>query len=375
MKPNRMVSEADIVHGTPIPTSDPTWHSPDPGEVLDRGHLVEIASHCISIYSTAANIYRNLAKMGETSPVTVFWGGLCEEIEKQRAYWDKVLELLRDGNAKLELLDSSQRSLRQMDYVSSMVSQLLQSINTKDTLADAFIKTHCLQVFLLHPMLLELNEMASAGVFRNVDEFDHAKHLTRFFFGLEEFGSDVVVSDGFKESLERLWGCKNKLIVENKEDNVTGALNRKGLFREMGNLANLAQRNQYTIAILMFHIENAEALYKEGSSEVADHMLSELVISLKAIFRQSDVVGRYDFSTFLVYLSQVKQQFLYEIADRLMDRASLIQKNGLSLSVFLGGSYGSLGGDDARSLQTYIDAAEDCLWRARLSRKNRVLIE
>jgi GGDEF domain-containing protein len=109
--------------------------------------------------------------------------------------------------------------------------------------------------------------------------------------------------------------------------------------------------------------------------KTADEVVQRFYNGIKPGIRVSDIIGRYDFSTFLIYLSKVHHQYLYEIAHRFAESTQSIHKAGFVLSVHIGGSYGPIRGETGQGIGTYLTRARDCLMRAKLSRTQRIIIE
>ena len=126
---------------------------------------------------------------------------------------------------------------------------------------------------------------------------------------------------------------------------------------------------------MLVGVENMNELYTSFDFKAANEVVYRFYGGLKPGIRVSDVIGRYDFSTFLIYLSKVNHQYLYDIAERFAETTQSIYKAGFTLSVHIGGSYGPIRSETAQQIEYYLNKARDCLMRARLSRTQRVIIE
>jgi diguanylate cyclase (GGDEF)-like protein len=205
-----------------------------------------------------------------------------------------------------------------------------------------------------------------------------------FVSGVKTCWRDNVSYAALAESLDRLHKANRELLDREKSDIPVTVPNLKETLRTIRPLASLAQRNNYPIAVLLVSIDNIDELYSDQYYEGADKAVNAIFSIINSATRDSDVVGRYDFRTFVVYLSNVKQTFLNTISRRLIKHIFIREIPGFTASMSIGGSYGRFREDLRKEsnnyilrkeLNNYIKKAADCLARARMATTNKVLIE
>jgi len=240
---------------------------------------------------------------------------------------------------------------------------------------DYFYLAYSLEVQLIHPTLCSLPESVMLVPDREVVKWDYQINLKSFLAGMKKHCEPHYLHEALADSLERMWIQNRRLDQQNSVDPVTGSYSRRSLQRIISAFSSLAERDGHNVAVIMIGVENMHDLYTTFDLKTADEVVQRFYNGIKPGIRVSDIVGRYDFSTFLVYLSKVNHQYLYDIAQRFSEAAQSIYKAGFVVSVHIGGSYGMVRGQAGQRIGHYLTRARDCMMRARLSRTQRIVIE
>lgn len=336
--------------------------------------LGEVVRTCWVIYQKASDAYRVLANSVMSDELSQLWRDMAEGLKKHILYWQKMSERIK-RNPNIEVLGNPYGAIDQLREVESRIDTIQESCTAFRNVMDYFYLAYSLEVQLIHPVLCSLPESVLSLPGKEMVKWDYHTNLKCFLSGMRKHCESSYLHEAMMDSLERMWGQSRQLAQQNSVDPVTGAYNRRLLTKVISSYSSLAERDGQNVAIIMIGVENMYELYSTFDLKTADEVVHRFYNGIKPVIRVSDVMGRYDFSTFLVYLSKVNQQYLYDIAERFSEATQTIHKAGFVLSVHIGGSYGQIRHQAGQNLGTYLTRARDCLLRSRLSRTQRIIIE
>jgi diguanylate cyclase (GGDEF)-like protein len=339
-----------------------------------EGSLSEVIHACRDIYQKGAEAYRVLANNTMSEEISDLWRSLAEGLNKHIMYWEKISERIEKGQA-IEVLGNPYEALSQLRDVEAKIDKIQESCTAFRSVMDYFYLAYSLEVQLTHPALCSLPESVMLVPDREIVKWDYQTNLKGFLAGMKKHCESHYLHEALVDSLERMWSQNRRMDQQKSVDPVTGAYNRRSLQKVISSFSSLAERDGHNVAIIMIGVENMHDLYTTFDMKTADEVVQRFYNGIKPGIRVSDILGRYDFSTFLIYLSKVHHQYLYEIAHRFAESTQSIHKAGFVLSVHIGGSYGLIRGETGQRIGTYLTRARDCLMRAKLSRTQRIIIE
>lgn len=157
-------------------------------------------------------------------------------------------------------------------------------------------------------------------------------------------------------------------------DYLTGLYNRRHLFEAGEILYAAAKRRQISLAAVILDIDHFKRINDTYGHLAGDRAIREVARVLSCGVRQSDLLGRYGGEEFCILLTGVEIDDLEVVLERLRATvaATPIEHQGAEIRVTI-----SLGAtlDLADSLQSMIDRADNCLYRAKQSGRNRFVID
>jgi diguanylate cyclase (GGDEF)-like protein len=336
--------------------------------------LSELVHSCQTIYQKAVDAYRMLANSATSEEISRLWRDMAEGLNKQILYWRKISDLV-DKNPNLEILGNPHAAIQQLRLVESRIDKIQESSSAFRSAMDYFYLAYSIEVQLIHPVLCSLPKSVMLIPDREVVKWDYQSNLKRLLSGMKKHCQADYLDVALFESLQRMWEQNRRLEEQDSVDPVTGAYNRRSLLKVISAFSSQAERDGHNVAIIMIGIGNIHELYRAFDLKTADEVVRRFFSSIIPGIRASDIIGRYNFSTFLVYLSKVNHQYLYDIAKRFSESASMIHKAGFVLSVHMGGSYGQIQPHAGQRIDYYVRKAWDCLMRGNLSRTQKIIIE
>lgn len=334
----------------------------------------EIIQRCTSIYSRSKDVYGVLASAAPSADLSAFWAEMAEYVEQHIRFWDRILPVVekRDPFRRLGSLDEAARRL---DELLRRVEEVLASCDEAQSVIDSFLVAYSLETCMVQPPLSVLPHHLEELTAGTVTPVEHRHQLDCFVRGFKEYCGENVFHESLVRSLERMLGLGIELDSQNVHDPTTGAINRRNLWQQIMPLVSLAQRKGCTASVLLIRVVQLEALGVDSGGEACDEMMKGIYDRIRSVLRRSDMIGRYDAVTLLLFLADVDQRFLHAVVERLQKSARHVLVRGRIPSLRVGGAYGVLRGELERSIQSLENAALDCLRRTERSRHESVLIE
>lgn len=157
-------------------------------------------------------------------------------------------------------------------------------------------------------------------------------------------------------------------------DGLTGALNRAEFLASAQRQLEASQMNGQTLVVLMLDVDHFKAINDRFGHAGGDRALEHLVAILRAGIRQVDLLGRLGGEEFAIVLCGTSSSPAEAVAERLRARVAETQipfgDRLIPMTVSIG--LAILLGTD-RSIEQVIARADDALYRAKSSGRNRVV--
>jgi diguanylate cyclase (GGDEF)-like protein len=177
----------------------------------------------------------------------------------------------------------------------------------------------------------------------------------------------------------------DKLVAENyaRTDMLTQINNRRGFQDVAATLFKSIARNRRNAAIVLIDIDSFKLFNDQYGHDTGDIVLQKVAKCIENTARKSDVTARWGGEEFIILLPETSQDKASQQAERV--RSSIenlnitIKGTSLSITVSLGvaGSENNLfNGDEflISDLEPLIKAADDALYQAKQSGKNKIVI-
>ena len=158
-----------------------------------------------------------------------------------------------------------------------------------------------------------------------------------------------------------------------REDQLTGALNRRGLDEAMDVELKRAERNKSAFSVALIDIDNFKKLNDTLGHQAGDRALTHLTQVIKEPLRATDAVGRYGGEEFLILLPGTNLEAAIETIQRLqrdLTKKFFLHNNDKILVTFSAGVALRVEGEDQEDL---IGRADKAMYHAKQTGKNRVV--
>jgi diguanylate cyclase len=158
-----------------------------------------------------------------------------------------------------------------------------------------------------------------------------------------------------------------------REDQLTGALNRRGLDETLERELKRSDRSKTSVSIAMLDIDNFKHLNDTIGHQAGDRALVHLTRVIKETLRPADSVGRYGGEEFLIVLPESDLKAAIEAMQRLqrdLTKKFFLHNNERILVTFSAGVALRVENEDADDL---IGRADKAMYVAKKTGKNRVV--
>jgi len=162
------------------------------------------------------------------------------------------------------------------------------------------------------------------------------------------------------------------------EDGLTRLYNRAALLERSGREMRALARTGGSAAAIMFDIDLFKEVNDTFGHEAGDLALMRVADAVRATVRETDVAGRYGGDEFIVFLPNTSAKDARDIAERLRKSVAGSELTAGNRTFRIQSSFGvasvnlSSGDDSRQSLQTLVRDADQALYAAKRSGKNRV---
>jgi diguanylate cyclase len=159
-----------------------------------------------------------------------------------------------------------------------------------------------------------------------------------------------------------------------REDQLTGALNRRGLDEAYARESTRAQRNNSPICVALLDIDNFKRLNDTMGHQAGDQALIHLTTVIKESLRPSDVVARYGGEEFVIVLPDTSIEEAEQTIVRLqreLTKKFFLHGNDRILVTFSAGV--ALRGEE-ESQDDLIGRADNAMYKAKQAGKNQVKV-
>ena len=159
-------------------------------------------------------------------------------------------------------------------------------------------------------------------------------------------------------------------------DELTGLLNRRAIEEYAEAEFNLTARKERALSVIMLDIDHFKSVNDQFGHKFGDHALQQVAKILKEDLRTYDRIGRWGGEEFILILPDTQLKDAATVAERVRVRTAEMKislENGETFSVHI-----SLGAacttSQFSSLTKLIDAADQALYQAKQTGRNRVCI-
>ena len=203
---------------------------------------------------------------------------------------------------------------------------------------------------------------------------DEALNETRALHTANEMAmvrQQVVLAEQRIENLKSELELVNRLV---REDQLTGALNRRGLDDALQREVARAKRAGTFVCIALIDIDNFKKINDAYGHQVGDIVLVHLVAIIRETVRTNDLIGRFGGEEFMLVLPDSRLDEAAAVLTRLQRRLAERQISWANKQLLVTFSGGVAAHRPGESLDELIKRADQALYEAKRVGKDRVIV-
>ena len=173
---------------------------------------------------------------------------------------------------------------------------------------------------------------------------------------------------------EELMQARVQMEALAMHDGLTGLLNRRAIEEYAEAEFNMADRKKQAMSVILLDIDHFKNVNDRFGHKFGDVVLRQVAQTLKEDLRNYDRVGRWGGEEFLLILPSTELKDAVTVAERLRSKTAAVQtslENGETFSIHISLGTACTTGQ-FQSLAKLIDAADQALYQAKQSGRNRV---
>ena len=312
-----------------------------------------------------------------------------------------VAELNRSDSYLVGQIASLQQILSQpnisIQHIYQLESSLKEVIHKQGNLRHSLDEATSSLRALLDTFLDKLSLMTDhTGDFHqrissHSDRIKHSQNASELTGILQDLLSDTAsMQDNLKQSHSELLAAKQDVqsaqsrigelekaleaaSAKVKEDQLTGAFNRRGLEEHFDREIHRAERSGQPLSVALIDVDNFKQLNDRYGHLTGDDVLKYLVDMMHHSLRTSDIVGRFGGEEFVVILPDTPVNEAVELVQRLQRELTknffLANQDKLVVTFSAGVALWHRGEQDC----DVIERADRAMYQAKLAGKNRTL--
>ena len=175
---------------------------------------------------------------------------------------------------------------------------------------------------------------------------------------------------------EQLMLAHQQMEILAMRDGLTGLLNRRAIEEYAEAEFNLTLRKERVLSVIMLDIDHFKNINDRFGHNCGDHTLQQVAKILKEDLRIYDRIGRWGGEEFILILPDTQLMDAAKVAERIRARTAEMEmslENGEEFSVQISLGIASTASQFS-SLTKLIDAADQALYQAKQTGRNRVCI-
>lgn len=175
---------------------------------------------------------------------------------------------------------------------------------------------------------------------------------------------------------EELMQARIQMEALAMHDGLTGLLNRRAIEEYAEAEFNMAGRKKQAMSVILLDIDHFKNVNDQFGHKFGDVVLRQVAQTLKEDLRNYDRVGRWGGEEFLLILPGTELKDAVTVAERLRSKTAAVQtslENGETFSIHISLGTACTTGQ-FQSLAKLIDAADQALYQAKQSGRNRVCV-
>lgn len=333
--------------------------------------MQDILRLCVELDSTAERAYAEMAEHAPDAELAAVFTKMRMEESQHVEWWSSLLDAWESG--LVPDIPRSQEALEDLRRIEHDLATAMPA-SLADCDADELLEVAArMEFYMLDPVFGLLADLMDPGA--NIDARKaYSQHVNRLVEAIERFHSSTGLATFLARALRRAFKDQQQLAVLATHDQLTRLNNRRGLTSHLEHLLSWSQRYQRPLAVALLDLDNFKQLNDAHGHHAGDRALISIASDLRAIVRDSDIVGRWGGDEFMVIAPECTPEELAAMLERIVtairDTALVADGTQVQFTVSAGGAVLTSG--QPVTADELIAAADCSLYNAKNNGRDRV---
>ncbi len=336
--------------------------------------LHDITKLCLELDKISSEIYDQIASLTDQDMLKQFWREMAEEERMHVKYWNTVVEMAEHGMLP-QVFEDPEKTKRELEDIQNKVTTLWNKFEHAPNSAETFLMAYRMEFYLLHPALGTLFHYMKGVVTENNPTDTYENHLAKLNAMIGKHGSMNPELELLAEAIQTLWKRNRELARKSSHDELTEVFNRRGFFDTITPLMHISQRHQYPVGVMMTDIDDFKKVNDTYGHQTGDQVLKVVASILRKNVRSSDIVGRYGGEEFVIFFNDVEEETIGDIAETIRQKIERGTLETVPVTVSIGLAVDTIHNGVNDEIMHLINRADEYLYRAKRSGKNRVIMD
>ena len=159
-------------------------------------------------------------------------------------------------------------------------------------------------------------------------------------------------------------------------DGLTGTYNKRYFLDRLDSEIKFSVRHKVNLALIIMDLDKFKAVNDTYGHLAGDKVLTAFAQMVQHSIRNEDVFARYGGEEFAIITRAISRHDVFHFADRLRQEASelVIENDGVRIPITVSMGIATIPEDSVETVPGLIKAADDMLYEAKRSGRNRVVI-
>jgi diguanylate cyclase (GGDEF)-like protein len=284
-----------------------------------------VLQRCIELDSAARDTYGRLAELCTDPDLKETFVRMAAD-EWAHVEWRTELRDAFAAGRVPPLADEDALSAAVEETATSVGALLQTDLTTLDT--DGMLELAIrMEFFMLDPAFGELLELLDPGSSLHHREA-YSLHVMRLVGAIENRHGDSGLASFLARVLRRTFRDQERLARLATRDQLTGLLNRRGIYNYLVQWCAWSQRYGRSLGVLLVDVDRFKAVNDAFGHPIGDAALRAVARALKQAVRESDLVGRYGGDEFAVLAPEASPEAISALAERMLSEVRETELGG-----------------------------------------------
>lgn len=277
--------------------------------------MQEILELCVRLDGRAEEVYSRFAQVCPEPETAEVFRQMAIEEHQHVEWWTHLLEAWRLG--LLPDIADQHRMLERLDEVSSELGDAVP-VSYEDLSAENMLAVAArMEFFMLDSVFGELLDLMQPGSAVQHKEA-YSRHVERLVETIENHSGSGDLAAFLARVLRRSYRDQQALAALATRDQLTGLLNRRGLFNHLTQWLSWSERYDRPFGLVILDVDRFKEVNDRYGHNAGDRALEQVARALESAIRSSDIVGRFGGDEFLVISPEAAEGELELLLDRII---------------------------------------------------------